>query len=204
MSIALEFIHEALKNGCKLHAFLSGGGLRVVRIEKNGILKGYGEHPHINEALAHTDEDYATGGRKYKDVYGENGIYPHYLTGSSKSNSKLDAWILKGRTFDAWQEGEDVVLQLQGYEQLECPEIEKKVLKDLKTRRFKHRGFTYEVSSTSFCNGSPGISMRVINGKESKGNADPWMWKITKTGRGKSFWAALKKAYDAKPVEIVK
>ena len=38
-------INKALKEGGRLHAFLSGSGLRVVRIEKNGKLKGYGEHP---------------------------------------------------------------------------------------------------------------------------------------------------------------
>jgi hypothetical protein len=39
----LAGIEKALAEGCKVHAFCSGGGLRVVRIEKNGKLKGYGD-----------------------------------------------------------------------------------------------------------------------------------------------------------------
>jgi hypothetical protein len=199
----LEHIHKAFVSGCKLHAFLSGGGLRVVRIEKNGTLKGYGEHPHIEEALAHADEDYAAGGRKYKDVYGEDKIHTHYLTGSSTTSSTLDSWVHQGRTFDVWQENESVVVQLQGYKQLEHPEdLEKKVLKDGKSRQFEQRGLIYEMSAMCFASGSPGISTKVVGGRESKNGADPWMWKITKTGKGKDFWAALEKAFKAESVEV--
>ena len=62
---SLDHLQQALRNGAKLHAFLSGGGLRVVRLEKGGKLLGYGEHPYIEEALRHADEDTEAGGRPY-------------------------------------------------------------------------------------------------------------------------------------------
>lgn len=99
-------LEAILRKGPRLHAFLSGGGLRVVRIErvepgeKRGALVGYGEHPYIEHALNHAAEDYAAGGRPYREVYG--GKYDHYLTGSSTPSSQLDAHIRQGRAMDAF------------------------------------------------------------------------------------------------------
>ena len=65
-------LQEALKNGANLHAFLSGGGLRVVRIEKMNKETGkkellsYGEHPYFSGALVHADEDF---GLTYEQQY---------------------------------------------------------------------------------------------------------------------------------------
>jgi len=113
----MEFkgISAALKCGCRLHAFRSGGGLMVVRISETGEkLKGYGEHPHIDEALDYADEDCLAGGRKYTDVYGK--IHPHYLTGTNEATSPLDAWIKRGRTFDAYCKDDEFVVELHGYD----------------------------------------------------------------------------------------
>lgn len=92
-------VQQALDSVARLHTFRSGGGLRVVRLERDGTLVGYGEHPNIEDAMSHADEDYLAGGRKYKQVYGK--IYPHYLTGSSHASSILDSWISRGFTVDA-------------------------------------------------------------------------------------------------------
>lgn len=109
----LKGIHQALREGCRLQAFCSGGGLRIVRIEKDGKLKGYGEHPMIHDALSHVDEDFLAGGKPHNEVYGKK--YPHYLTGSASSSNDLDVWILRGCTFDVWQEGDEIIFQLNGY-----------------------------------------------------------------------------------------
>lgn len=111
-----EGISQALFEGCRLHAFRSGGGLMVVRVsEADGKLRGYGEHPHIDEALDYADEDYLAGGRKYTDVYGK--IHPHYLTGNSNAISPLDAWVKRGRTFDAFCDNDGFVVELHGYDE---------------------------------------------------------------------------------------
>lgn len=108
-------INEAIRTGCVARAFLSGGGLRVIRIEDaNQELKGYGEHPHIDEALRHADEDYAAGGRPYDEVYG--GSKTHYLTGSTTPNSELDAWIRQGSKFRATSKDDVVTFELLGYD----------------------------------------------------------------------------------------
>lgn len=109
----LHGIEQALKGGCRLHAFRSGGGLRVVRIEEAGTLKGYGEHPHVSEALIHANDDAVAGGREYSQVYG--GAKPLYLTGSSVPESGLDDWLMHGNTFDAYSEADEFVFELKGF-----------------------------------------------------------------------------------------
>jgi hypothetical protein len=96
----MAVLEKALRAGNTMHAFRSGGGLRVIRIEKGqrGALKGYGEHPGVDEALQHAAEDYEAGHRDYSKVYSSKGLYPHYLTGSSSSETELDAWIRQGLT----------------------------------------------------------------------------------------------------------
>jgi hypothetical protein len=98
-------LQEALKNGAKLHAFLSGGSLRVVRIEKmnketgKNELLSYGEHPYFSGALAHADEDF---GLSYDQQYTAKGAkHLHYLTGAySLPYDVLDAHIKDGRSID--------------------------------------------------------------------------------------------------------
>lgn len=107
----LPGLEQALRDGCKVHAFRSGGGLRVIRITtKDGQLKGYGEHPQVEDALSHANEDFLAGGRPYQEVYG--GSKPNYLTGSSEPTSPLDDWLLHGHTFDAWYDGVRVFFKL--------------------------------------------------------------------------------------------
>jgi hypothetical protein len=192
-------IHEALKKGLKMHAFSSGGGLRVVSFPKGG----YGEHPHIEEALKHLEEDCLAGGRPYKEVYGK--LCTHYLTGDTLSTSNLDYWIRSGKTFDCWQKGDEVIFQLKGLTHVDTPrEIFKKVMQTGISEKWQHRGYTYLTTKSTFPSGEPCASTKIIEKpKDSKDNADPWMYRITKTGRGKNFWDAVKKAFKAPEVEVI-
>lgn len=109
----LPGLETKLRDGCLLHAFRSGGGLRVVRLEevvgerrtpdkslRRGEVIAYGEHPDIQEALAHAEEDFQAGHRAYDQVYGP--IHPHYLTGSTTASCGLDHWVLSGHSLDVY------------------------------------------------------------------------------------------------------
>lgn len=190
-------IHEALRQGCRLHAFRSGGGLRVVSLDKEGQSYGYGEHPQVEEALIHANVDYVAGGRPYREVYG--GLYPHYLTGSNLATSNLDAWLLAGSTFDAWQEGEEVVFQLTGLKRYEPPDdvfewmqIWPNRLVVWEDRDHAYIGCGFDDGSFTFKEFLPD------EGNESS----PHFYGITQTGRGSDFWQAMLAAFDAPEQEI--
>lgn len=193
-------IHKALKEGNKMHAFMSGGGLRVVSF--SGV--GYGEHPNIEEALKHLEEDYLAGGRPYEKVYGK--LYPHYLTGSTLPTSNLDSWIREGRTFDCWQAGDDVIFQLKGLVNTNIPsERREAVMRTGIPVIWETRGYTYRITRERLPSGDLCTSAKVINSPEGRRDgADPWMYRITKTGRGQNFWDAVKKAFEAEEIEVNK
>lgn len=108
----LAGISTALERGCRLYAYRSDEGLRIIRLERTGHLKGYGEHPHIEDALTHANEDYLAGGRRYEDVYGK--IHPQYLAGSHEISSDLDAWIKDGYSLVVVKQNDEIVVELQG------------------------------------------------------------------------------------------
>ena len=83
-------------------------------IKKAGWATAYGEHPSVEPALEHAAEDFKAGGRSYGEVYGK--LHPHYWTGSATPSSPLDEWILGGSTFDAWEDGDQLVVELKGYD----------------------------------------------------------------------------------------
>ena len=171
----LTGIEKALQQGHKIHGFRSGGGLRVVSIKLGDVLKGYGEHPSVDHALRHADEDILAGVRDYHAVYGKK--YPHYLTGSSDVTSPLDGWLLRGNTFDTYVRNKEVVSQLQGYSQTETPDyVMKQVNKTGKPVRWKNRGYLYETEAFRFPNGDFGHSTSVIS--DLKKGMDPWMYII--------------------------
>ena len=196
----LNGIHRALQNGCRLHAFASGGGLRVIRIEKNGKLAGYGEQPHVEVALLHADEDYLAGCSEYKEVYGKK--YPHYLTGDTLSTSNLDWWVRKGCTFDCWQEGSEIVFELRGYAENKNPEwVLNKAKETDEPVQWQERGFTYATQYYEH-NGDPGYQTEVVVSRPGAGNAAPWIYKIVKHGAGKNFWEAMTSAFAADEIEV--
>lgn len=95
-------IEQALKDGARLHAFRSGGGLRVISVEKNEQLLSYGEYPWISGALAHAESDF---GLSYIEQYsGKNARHIHYLTGASSPvlQDVIDCFILCGESIDIY------------------------------------------------------------------------------------------------------
>lgn len=73
-------LEQALKEGAKIHVSRSGGGLRVVRVEKEKKLVSYGEHPYFSGALAHAESDF---GLSYEELYcNDDAKHVHYLTGA--------------------------------------------------------------------------------------------------------------------------
>ncbi len=194
-------IERALQEDCTIHAFLSGGGLRVVRIEQEGVLKGYGEHPSVDHALYHANDDFVAGGRSYNAVYG--GKQLHYLTGSTSASSELDGWLRQGRTFDAFVRDSEIVLELRGYDKTETP---RDVIKQVDETRvpvtWENRGYTYETSISFFQNGEQCYSTSVIGKPEGRRGVDAWMYEIVKIGKGKDFSEALKRAFVSKEIEV--
>lgn len=195
----LPGIDQALKSGCRLHSFRSGGGLRVVRLEKGKELVGYGEAPHVEDALQHASDDYLAGKRPAGEVYGK--LYPHYLTGAAIATSNVDCWINRGNTLTGWAEDGVLVCQLEGYGDPEYPEeITNKVITEKVDVLWESRGFTYRISPSQFASGEWGTSATVVAGLD-QGKKNPFTYKITKTGEGVDFWQACANAFGAPEVE---
>ena len=73
-------LEKALNDGAKIHIFRSGGGLRVVSVERGSSLLSYGEYPYLAGALAHAERDF---GLSYEDQYmSSNARHDHYLSGA--------------------------------------------------------------------------------------------------------------------------
>jgi hypothetical protein len=195
-------LEGALRKGHVIHAFLSGGGLRVIRVEKerHGTLLGYGEHPSVSEALKHAAEDFVAGGRPYADVYGDNGKYPHYLTGSPTPDSELDSWLRHGNTFDARAEGQEFVVELKGMHLVNTPDeaLERARANKGHPAVWRDRGYTYE----SVADSRGGVTTRVLKIAEGRSGAHgAWYYDIAKVGRSPSLAQAFMQALSASPVE---
>lgn len=148
---------KALRAGNMIHAFRSGGGLRVVRIEeghKRGKLLGYGEHFNIETAFAYAEMDLVKH-IPYDKFYGK--IVPHYLTGSSDPSSVLDHWILKGYAFDIkFVEGNFVFEAEFKREVRLSKELQDEVVRTGKSINWKFKDREYLSERISFANGTPG------------------------------------------------
>jgi hypothetical protein len=197
----LHGLEKALRDGCRLHGFRSGAGLRVICIEQGKKTRGYGEHPHVEDALAHADEDVLAGGRDYHAVYGKTK--PHYLTGALEPTSLLDAWILRGNTIDAFVKDGEFVVELRGLFETEVPEdVHAKAEKQPVT--WTARGYGFISRPDKHANGDPCVSTRVARCPVGKSEADAWSYRIVKAGIAQGFLEALKKAYIATSVEVTK
>ena len=120
-------IDKKLKEGYSLHAFRSGGGLRVLSLKKDNQ-KFYAESCDLYDALRILEDDIKAGGRKYKDVYGK--IESDYLTGSVHFGDDLDNWICAGYPFDVKCEDDLIVIDISTKEDARVPEsISKRVYK---------------------------------------------------------------------------
>jgi len=111
----LDHIDSALKDGCHLVGFCPATKLRVVRVLRSRVEVGYGEHPHIQDALSHLNEDIAAGGRDYDEVYGK--IKPCYITGSLEASSTLDDWLIQDeRIYARGRRGGGIIFSLRRYD----------------------------------------------------------------------------------------
>ena len=191
----VETIEIVLYNGAKMHCFRSGGGLRVVRLERNGNLVAYGEHPNVEDALSHAAEDYLAGGRDYAAVYGSGK--PHYLTGSSQPTGPLDAWLLQGRTIDAVVVENHVVVSMEGLGHQDTPEDVTKRVFAGEVVEWEARGLKFKSSPSRFPNGERSCQSECL----TKSAKDPWMYRIVKRGRHTHLQRALELAVEAKEIE---
>ena len=203
----LKSIEISLIDGCKIHAFRSGGGLRVVRITKDDVSKGYGEHPNINEALKHANEDYREGGRDYNKVYGV--IYKHYLTGAiaiPSDKDELDIWVYQGHTFDAHYENGEFVVVLKGMENQEVPEDIIAYCKETGKSKYwtSPRGVKYMSTKGPVFDGvDSGIQTKCVSNKK-RIKIPFWDWEITKTGKAEDLITAFENSFKSIGVEIMK
>lgn len=133
-------LSEFLKKGGDIHGFRSGGGLRVIRASLNDELKGYGEHPYVEHAFNHCEEDLIAGGRDYRSVYGK--LYDHYLTGSSTPSSIVDQWMCCGYGLDITFEENMFVFRGEYYFHVKPPQDRVKLGKPF---HFKYKDVTYYV-----------------------------------------------------------
>lgn len=195
--MTLQFIENALRGTGRLHAFRSGGGLRVVRIEKKGKLIGYGEHPHIELALSHANKDLKKQPQPYSKVYGRKRL--HYLTGSSDPSSELDRVILQGFTFDVWHNGAEFIVEIKGLRQAKTPdEVTQRVMKTGKSEQWNERGFVFETCRSRFPSGEPCASTKVLEYPSEELKSSAWFYDFIKVGKASFFWAAVNAAIAAK------
>lgn len=204
--VVMGKIEAALRDGGRLHAFRSGGGLRVIRIEqgeRGGQLVGYGEHPNVGDAFRILADDLAAGARMYADVYGP--IETHYLTGSSSPDGRLDAWLLQGATFDAMAADGGFVFELRGLEDHKTPEDIVARARAGETVRYtdETRGVVYETKPYRFPNGDIGSTTSAVHVPEGMSNHRAWMWYAVRMGRGATLAEAISAAFDAQPVEEI-
>lgn len=202
---ALKSVETAVNQGMTVRGFLSGNHLRVVRIEdptKGDELKGYGEHPNIDFAFVHAGEDFAAGGRSYKEQYGgigKKGLYEYHVYGSDSTSRALDSWLQKGHKFKIYRTDETpVVVELIGVDEIHIPkDIIDEVRISAKPARWTVRGYTYETSI-----GPNGVVAKIIEKPEGKTHASGWFQDILKKGTGNTIAEAMINAFEAPEEEI--
>lgn len=200
-TLKLTAIHVALRAGCRLHAFRGGGALRMVEITEAGVLKGYGEHPHIETALLYADADLIDP-RPYEEVHGKR--YRYFCKPSPVVSSQLDGWINKDRAFECWQGSEEVIFQLKGWKSVVIPQ--EKYDEAVKAKRgrvlWENRAFTYEIRHFIGDDGGDSFISEVVKKPKDSKDRCPWSYYYAKTGRGKNFYRAMNNAFKAPEVEI--
>jgi len=191
-------VARALLGGSKLHGFRSGGGLRVLSME--GPFKGYGEHPHIADAMRILAEDLDAGGRAYADVYGP--VHAHYLTGASEPADLLDARMLRGDTIDAAGRDDGITVEIRGYREHETPEdVVRAARSGIVTRWTDTRGVTFEARPCTFPNGEAGCSVKLVEVPVGMLRHRALMWRTVQRGHAGSLIDAIAAALVAMPRE---
>lgn len=202
LSAILTDLEPAFRSEGKLHAFRSGGGLRVLRIERDGELIAYSEHPNVGDAFRILLDDYKAGGRDYNEVYG--GSEEHYLTGSSAADSLLDQWILSGNTFDAWFSKGRFTFELRGYEHAKTPpDIVARSCAGETIEWTCERGITRVARPSRFPNGERCCSIEVTKRPDGMSHHRATSYYFVMTGVGDTLEQAITEAFSAKKVEVV-
>lgn len=187
-------IEEALKDGFNFHSFRSGGGLRVLRLDKKDDEKGYyGEAPNYINALRILIDDLSAGGRKYKDVYGK--IETHYLTGAyPDQNDAVDCLLYQGHNVDATFKNEAIVVTISKLIHLRTPkEVCNIVTTENKNVRWKRPNSSEIFISTPyrFANDEIGTSTQCENNEKHES-----MPRLSMMGIDQSFNLAIQKAIN--------
>lgn len=194
-------VEDALRAGYVLHGFMSGGGLRVLRVGAGSKLAGYGEHPTVSGALRILGEDLRGGCRPYDSVYGV--VEAHYLTGSSVSEDGLDAWLLRGQTWDVCYREGLFVSELFGWDREALPaEIERRAIDGETLEWTSHRGVTRVVGPVRFANDSRGCFSQVTHKPDGMTDVRTHMFRVTKTASAESLQGAIDGSLSAPPVEV--
>jgi len=200
----LSGLHQALKKGAKLHAFRSGGGTRVVRLEIRDDLAGYGESITLEDALRRANDNYLKIKPRKSDK--------NYLTGQSLAASNVDAIALQGYSIDAWY---DTLAELYYVQYLEfCHrEVPEKVIAQAKSqpnvpvvfRDTASTRYLYVVTFVPgmFANGEDGTSTKCLTTSIDGGVPDDaYFYHAQKLGSGKNIWEAFQNAIASPSVEV--
>lgn len=194
----IKILEKALSEGGILKVFLSGGRLRIARIDKNDKEIAYGEGLNISNAYNDLTEDYLAGGREYKSVYGK--LKPHYTEAqmSNDIHDLFEEFLLMGCEFFAWKEKEQYIFQIKGTLRSVIPkEIINKVLQTGKSVEWEFVGFVHRIykNKNNFPNGDPRVSSEIIKIPEGL----KWYEEknICKTGEGSDLQTAIQNALNA-------
>ncbi len=115
-------IESALRDGSRLRAY-HFGSLQVIRVEKGETLIGYGEHLHVDGALAHTDHYILVSGRTAHMAPGFD--VPDFVTDRQSPNGYLDYWLSRGQGMEAWFENNLFHVRLKGFGKVLMRDIDK-------------------------------------------------------------------------------
>ena len=195
-------LDAAIAAGATVRAFRSGGGLRVIRVERGAQgtkLVGYGEAPHLKDALRHADEDTSVGGRPYGEVYGK--AVPHYLTGAWPEGDPLDEWVFQGHGLRAVRNRGMVLATLSGTMDTEFPQdVIDRVIASGRPEEFEARGMLYRMRPGSILPGS--VSLDCV--RPSEDGRDPYTAYVLREGRAATLREALDLALAAEGREVAR
>lgn len=148
--LELGHIEDALRKGARLNAFISGTGLRVVKVTGNDI-KGYGEGECIEEALLYCNHNLNCPDEK---------LTPSDL-GFELPTSLLDKRMGRGQKFYAWYDGMNICIQWRSLEEFKLPPAIRLQVIDMQEAlpyRDPIRKFIYVVKPTTM----PGNGMKTV------------------------------------------
>jgi hypothetical protein len=67
--------------------------------------------------------------------------------------------------------------------------------------QYEQRGYVFETNPSRFPNGERCTSTRIVSSPEGKQQHRAWMWRMSKTGTGRTLEEAIAAAFEAAEVE---